>query len=101
MKYSTYILDKRFSLVMENRWSKIIQKADTVLFLVSCKCNYIKPKLLVIIYIFQLECFDTEQKCLKKINRSKGYVKCALTFLHILFRRGDKSPDSGASEITP
>ena len=63
MKYSTYILDKHFSLVMENRWSKIIQKADTVLFLVSCTCNYIKPKLLTIIYIFPLECLDTEQKC--------------------------------------
>lgn len=69
MKYSIYILDKCFSLVMENRWSNTIQSADTTLLLVSwtsCKCNYIKTKVINNNIYLLIRVFQYRTKKLKK-----------------------------------
>lgn len=70
MKYSIYILDKHFSLVMENRWSNTIQSADTTLLLVSwtsCKCNYIKTKVINNNIYLLIRVLQYRTKKLKKI----------------------------------
>lgn len=86
---------------MENRWSNTIQSADTTLLLVSwtsCKCNYIKTKVINNNIYLLIRVFQYRTKKLKKNYRSKGYVKCILEFLHILFHHGDKPSDSGTSD---